>query len=96
MNTLLYFAAEKLINSNAIPHTPTSGSQLQNILNFFFGLAAAIAVLMIVVAGFFFVTARGNPEIVAKARMTILYACIGLVVVIFAATITTFIIFKVT
>lgn len=96
MKIQLFIASQKLIKSDAIPHAETSASTLANIINFIFGLSAAVAVLMIVVAGFFFVTARGNPEVVSKARMTILYACIGLVVVVFAAVIVNFIIFKVT
>lgn len=96
MKTIFYFAAEKLIDGDAFPQPAAGNEQLLGIINFIFGVSAAVAVLMIVVAGFFFVTARGNPETVSKARMTILWACIGLVVVVFAATIINFVVFRVT
>lgn len=39
-----------------------------------------VAVLMIVLAGMKFVTSNGNPEAVAGARNTIIYALVGLVI----------------
>lgn len=39
-----------------------------------------VSVLMIVIAGLKFVTSSGNPEGVASARNTILYAAIGLAI----------------
>ena len=39
-----------------------------------------VAVLMIVIAGMKFVTSNGNPEAVASARNTIIYALVGVVI----------------
>ena len=62
------------------PKVSAGSSQLHNILSITFAIVAALSVLMIVIAGFRFITAQGNPQEVAKARSTILYALIGLIV----------------
>jgi uncharacterized membrane protein YidH (DUF202 family) len=67
-------------------------AQLQSLLSFIFVLAGAIALLVITIAGFNFVTSQGEPQKVAKARMTILYAVVGLVVAVFAFVIVKFVV----
>ena len=67
-----------------LPVVDANGGQLQNALQVVFGIAAALAVLMIVIAGFRFVTAQGNPQEVGKAKATIIYALIGLLVAVTA------------
>jgi hypothetical protein len=54
-------------------------------------IAGAAAVLMILVAGFSYVTAGGNTEETKKARNRIVYAAVGLAIIAFAWTITRFI-----
>lgn len=64
---------------------------LTAVLNTAYFIAGAVAVIVIIISGFNFVTSSGNAQKVAKARMGILYAAIGLVVIIFASVITSFI-----
>jgi hypothetical protein len=66
------------------------------IINVMSVLVGAIAVVMIVIAGFRFVTSAGNETAVAAARKTILYAVIGLLVVAFAQALVHFVLKKVT
>jgi hypothetical protein len=47
-------------------------------------LTGAVAVIMIIYAGFQFITSDGNADKVSKARQTILYAAVGLVVIMVA------------
>ncbi|MFZ1243336.1 MAG: hypothetical protein WAQ22_04335 [Candidatus Saccharimonas sp.] len=54
-------------------------------------ILGTVAVIVIIIAGFRFVTANGNKDSVAKARNTILYAAIGLVVAILSYAIVTFV-----
>ena len=68
---------------------PNSG--LTTILQITFGIIGAIAVLMIIISGFRFTTAQGNPQSAAKARRTILFAAIGLFVALSAEAIVTFV-----
>lgn len=63
-----------------LPVVHTGTSQLQTALQIIFGIAAALAVLMIVLAGFRFITAQGNPQETGKAKATIIYALVGLLV----------------
>ncbi len=70
--------------ATGLPVVATNTDQLTGVLAIVFGIAAAIAVLMIVIAGFRFVTAQGNPQEVSKAKSTIAYAVIGLLVAVTA------------
>ena len=53
-----------------------------SIVNFFLGFLGLIAVVMIIVGGFFYVTASGNQEKIEKAKKIIEYAIIGIVVIL--------------
>ena len=53
---------------------------LNRITNWLFTILVAVAGIAIVIAGYYFVTAAGNPEQVTKARNFILYALIGVIV----------------
>jgi len=57
---------------------------LPNIINFVFGFLLAVVVLMILVAGYMFVTGGGNPETISKARNLLMYALIGLAIAVIA------------
>jgi hypothetical protein len=54
-------------------------------------IAGAAAVIMILVAGFTYITAGGNAEDTKNARSRIIYAAVGMAVIAFAWTITRFI-----
>jgi Type IV secretion system pilin len=74
-----------------LPSASASGS-LTSLLQVVFAVFGAIAVLMIVIAGLNFVTAQGDPSKVAKARNTIIYALVGLVIAVSAEAFVTFVI----
>lgn len=74
-----------------LPKVNATGHQLQHALAIFFGIAAVISVLMIVVGGMMFVTSGGNPQSVQKARDTIIYAVVGLLVSLLAEAIVAFV-----
>jgi purine-cytosine permease-like protein len=54
---------------------------LNAIINFIFTLSLWIAPIMFIMAGFYYMTAQGEPEKVKKAKDIILYTAIGLAVV---------------
>lgn len=78
----------------SLPRIGASSAQLSQILTIVFTTFGALAVLMIVIGGLRFVSAQGNPSEIAKARQTILYALIGLVLAISAQIIVGFVIGK--
>jgi hypothetical protein len=70
------------------------GNQLQDILKIAFAILAALSVLFIVMAGLRFITAQGNPQEVSKAKSTIVYALIGLLVALLAEALVAFVLGK--
>lgn len=65
---------------------------LKNALNITYYMVGAIAVIMIIIAGFTMVTSAGEADAIKKAKSTITYSIIGLIFVILAFTITHFVI----
>ena len=59
-----------------------------NILSFVVGLAA---VIMLIVGGLRFITANGDPQQIAAARMTVIYSIVGIVVALAAQAIVQFV-----
>lgn len=95
MKLMLNFAS--LINKSdvKIPQPGANAVQIQSFLQIVFTIAGAVAILMVVIGGFQYVISSGDPQKTARAKDTILYSLIGLVVVIFAQVIVTFVIGKV-
>lgn len=54
---------------------------IDNIINFIFYLAIAIAPIMFIIAGFWFIGAAGDPEKIKTAKQMILWTLVGLVIV---------------
>ena len=67
------------------------GSVIKTALNIFSVVIGLLAVVMIMVAGLRFITAGGESGKVAGARSAILYAIIGLVIVVFAQAVVFFV-----
>ena len=61
------------------------------VINIFSMVVGVIAVIMIIVGGFKFITAGGDSGKVTSARSTIIYALIGLVIVALAQVIVRFV-----
>ena len=53
---------------------------IQGILNIIIGVSGIVAAIFVVVGGVNYMTSTGDPAKVKRAKDTILYACIGLVV----------------
>ena len=54
------------------------------ITNFIFWVGIAIGPLMIIIGGFYFLTAAGNEEKIRTAKNIILYTVIGLAIILLA------------
>jgi len=50
---------------------------IDGVINFIFWVATALAPLMIVIGGFYFLTAAGNPQQIDTAKKIILYTLVG-------------------
>ena len=65
----------------------TSGN-ITDIFNIAYGVAAVVAVGFVVYGGIQYINSAGDPGKAGKAKNTIMYALIGLVVVLLASVIT--------
>lgn len=61
------------------------------VINFILQFAAALAVLMIVLGGIRYITSAGNEDALKQGRNIVLYAIIGLVIIILSFVIVNFI-----
>jgi hypothetical protein len=57
---------------------------IEAIVNFLFYLSLVLGPMVIVIAGYFFVTSMGDPKKVALARRLVLYAAVGLIIIMSA------------
>lgn len=101
MNILKLLATDKnSVEQNLKQKLPnTSGDTggidqafLQNILNWSYVVAGVVAAGFIIFGAYKYISAQGEPEKIKDATKTIIYASIGLVIVLLAAAITNFII----
>lgn len=66
-------------------------STINTVINVVLGIVALIAVIMIIIGGISFITSQGDSAKVTKAKNTVLYGVIGLVVALLAFAIVNFV-----
>lgn len=84
------------LSSNQLPPPENVSNRnfldvLSDIINWILGLVGVIAVLMLVWGGFNYLTSAGNPEATKKAKQTITYAIIGIIIIALAYTLVNFV-----
>jgi hypothetical protein len=76
----------------SLPQVTNPGSStLSTMFTLVFSVIGAISLIVITLAGFSYITSRGEPEKTARAKDTILYAIIGIVVASLGVTIVSFV-----
>ncbi|HSX45283.1 MAG TPA: hypothetical protein VLF39_04250 [Candidatus Saccharimonadales bacterium] len=96
MNALIYLVAVYINRPKSLPSATPSSATIHNVVTAILATLGAIAVFIIALGGFKYVMSRGDPQATARAKDTILYAIVGLVVAIMAYSIVAFVIPKVT
>ena len=71
-----------------LPQVTANNDQLQNILSVVFGTLAAVAVLVIILAAINFANAGSDTEKIARQKRAIIYALVGLTIVLSAEVLT--------
>jgi cytochrome bd-type quinol oxidase subunit 2 len=66
-------------------------STINNVINLFSLVVGAVSVIMIIYGGFKYITSGGSDDGTKSAKNTILYALVGLVIVLLAQTIVKFV-----
>ena len=71
-------------------------SVIKSVINIFSIVVGAVSVIMIIIGGFRYIVSNGDSNGVTGAKNTILYAIVGLVIVLFAQVIVRFVLTNVT
>ena len=74
-----------------LPQVQATPDKLRNIMTIIFTITGAISVLMVVIGGIKYSSSMGDSQGVAKAKGTVIYAIVGLVVSILAVSIVGFV-----
>ena len=85
---------EEVYGCSGIDHSNDLQNSVISILNGVIGILGLIAVIVIIIGGVNYMTSSGDSSKVKKAKDTILYASIGLVICALAAAIVNFVIDK--
>jgi hypothetical protein len=80
-------------NSQAVSSLNTT---IRNAINIFSIVVGIVAVIMMIVGGFRYITSAGDATRVASAKNTIIYAIVGLIIVALAQVIVRFVLKEVT
>ena len=94
--TILFFSfyiSTNLVNADECPLgqicNPLTTDSFEDLLgaitNFIFWVGMALAPVMLIIAGFMFVTSAGSPERVKTAQKMALYTVIGLAIILLAS-----------
>lgn len=70
-----------------LPSELEAKGRIASVVNWLLGIAATVAVLLIVVSGIRYIVSAGNQQEIDDAKKTITYAVIGLVITILAIVI---------
>lgn len=89
----MYFSAGGKVDFKGLglPDGNFDNNTIPNVLTIFFTIMGALSVLIITIAGLKYTMSMGDPTATKKAKDTILYAVIGLIVSISATAIAQFV-----
>ena len=76
---------------NPLGQDATITTLIDKIINFFLFLAGPIAVIMVVYAGFLFITGGDKPDNIKQAKQTLMWVVIGLIVLILSKSVVGFV-----
>lgn len=95
MSTLLHIAntVAQLSSPDIAPLPKTTADQgrIQTVLSLVFTVTGAIAVIMVIIGGIKYSSSNGDSSAVSKAKGTIIYAIVGLLISILAVSIVDFV-----
>jgi len=81
-----------ILNYSKLPKANADSITLAHVVTIVLGITAGIAVLMVVIGGFRYITAHGDPGATAQARQSIIYAVVGLIITMAAYAIVSFVV----
>lgn len=84
-----------ILNYDALPKRQVNNSLIRTGLTLVFTIVGALSVMMIVIGGIKYASSQGDPQAISKAKNTIIYAVVGVIVSIFSITIVGFVLGRV-
>lgn len=90
--------ADAPLNLNPLPDlgaAAANGSVINTGLSIAFAIIGALSFIYLIIGGMRYVLSRGDPQAIAKAKSTVLYALIGLVIAVIAQSIVLFVVSKI-
>jgi len=88
----LYTATD--VQPLGLPRTGANNNSIEIIIRIVLAIAGALALLIITLSGFRYITSAGDPQKMSKAKNGIVYALIGLVIAILAQSLVAFVVTK--
>jgi hypothetical protein len=79
------------VDVSPLPNVSTGPNRVRVMLSVVFGVLGALSLLFVTIGGFRYVASQGDPQAAARAKGTITYALVGLLVSICAVAIVTFV-----
>lgn len=85
--------AECGVNSVQDPNQPEPDlmTTIKNVINAVLGVVGVLAVIVIIIGGIYFIISQGDSAKITRARNTILYGVVGLIVALLAFAIVNFV-----
>lgn len=77
----------QLLKPDKLPQTRASQDSLDTIFSIIFVTLGALAILLFIIAGLRYITARGEPDKVSSAKNMMVYTLVGLIIAALASTI---------
>lgn len=84
------YLVAQLLNADKLPQPAADQASLDRIFSIIFVTLGALAILLLIIGGLRYITARGEPEKITGARNMIMYTLIGLVIAAMASTLVYF------
>lgn len=89
---LHYLLAQTITDNKVnVPKTDLGSNRVEDVLQLFFSIAGAVALLVIIIGALQYTISRGDANSIKKAKETIIYAVVGLVLCITGYGIVTFV-----
>ncbi len=94
ISNITTIALEK-VDFSPLPQAAAGSSDpVKTVIQIVFGLLGAVAVVYVIIGGLGLITSNGNPQSLSKARNTIIFAAVGLLVAVSAEAVVSFVVKK--
>jgi hypothetical protein len=94
INIAQFLSAATDVKPLGLPQTGANNNSIEIIIRIVLAIAGALALLIITLSGFRYITSAGDPQKMSKAKNGIVYALIGLVIAILAQSLVAFVVTK--